>query len=168
MRVRPYLFYDTAISICSTCFRRVDAKIVFEDDRVLMMKRCPDHGTQRVLVADDVDYYRRCREVFIKPPEMPLHYNTPVKWGCPYDCGLCADHEQHSCLSLVEIADACNLRCPICYASSGPDRPAQGRPVNGHQSQGRGPRPPAEHRRPGSATAPRPARAVEPADGHAR
>ena len=47
---------------------------------------------------------------------MPLHYNTPVKWGCPYDCGLCTDHEQHSCLSLVEICDACNLRCPICYA----------------------------------------------------
>jgi hypothetical protein len=122
MRVRPYLFYDVAVSICSTCFRRVDAKIVFQDNRVFMLKRCPEHGHERVLVADDVDYYRRCREVFIKPPEMPAHYNTPVKWGCPYDCGLCTDHEQHSCLSLVEICDACNLRCPICYASSGPDR----------------------------------------------
>jgi uncharacterized radical SAM superfamily Fe-S cluster-containing enzyme len=122
MPVRPYLFYDTATSICTTCYRRVDAKIVFQDDRVVMIKHCPEHGYQRVLVADDVDYYRRCREVFIKPPEMPHHYNTPVKWGCPYDCGLCTDHEQHSCLSLVEIADACNLTCPICYASSGPDR----------------------------------------------
>jgi uncharacterized radical SAM superfamily Fe-S cluster-containing enzyme len=122
MGVRPYLFYDVAISICSTCYRRVDAKIVFQDDRVLMIKRCPEHGYEKVLVADDVDYYRRMREVFIKPPEMPLHYNTPVKYGCPYDCGLCTDHEQHSCLSLVEICDACNLRCPICYASSGPDR----------------------------------------------
>jgi uncharacterized radical SAM superfamily Fe-S cluster-containing enzyme len=75
-----------------------------------------------VLIADDVDYYRRCREVFIKPPEMPQRYNTPVKWGCPYDCGLCTDHEQHSCLTLVEICDYCNLRCPICYAASGPER----------------------------------------------
>jgi len=121
-RVRPYLFYDVAISICSTCFRRLDAKIVFEEGSVFMLKRCPEHGAERVLIADDVDYYRRCREVFIKPPEMPRVYNTPVKWGCPYDCGLCTDHEQHSCLTLVEIADACNLRCPICYASSGPDR----------------------------------------------
>ncbi|HEV8182686.1 MAG TPA: radical SAM protein, partial [Candidatus Angelobacter sp.] len=55
-------------------------------------------------------------------PEMPLVYNTPVKWGCPYDCGLCTDHEQHSCLTLVEICDYCNLRCPVCYASSGPER----------------------------------------------
>jgi tetraether lipid synthase len=121
-RTRPYLFYDVAISICSTCYRRIDAKIVFEDGRVFMLKHCPEHGHERVLIADDVDYYRRCREVFIKPPEMPQRYNTPVKWGCPYDCGLCTDHEQHSCLTLVEICDYCNLRCPICYAASGPER----------------------------------------------
>jgi hypothetical protein len=121
-RTRPYLFYDVAISICSTCYRRIDAKIVFEDERVFLLKHCPEHGRERVLIADDIDYYRRCREVFLKPPEMPQRYNTPVKWGCPYDCGLCTDHEQHSCLTLVEICDFCNLRCPICYASSGPER----------------------------------------------
>jgi 7,8-dihydro-6-hydroxymethylpterin dimethyltransferase len=121
-KTRDYLFYDTAVSICSTCFRRVDAKIVFEDGNVFMLKRCPEHGFERVLMADDIDYYRRCREVFIKPPEMPDHYNTPVKYGCPYDCGLCPDHEQHSCLSLVEICDACNLNCPVCYAESGTHR----------------------------------------------
>jgi len=121
-KTRDYIFYDTAVSICTTCFRRIDAKIVFEDDKVFMLKRCPEHGFERVLMADDVDYYRRCREVFIKPPEMPDHYNTPVKYGCPYDCGLCPDHEQHSCLTLLEICDACNLSCPICYAESGPHR----------------------------------------------
>jgi uncharacterized radical SAM superfamily Fe-S cluster-containing enzyme len=121
-RVRPYLFYDVAISICSRCYRKVEGKIVFEDGRVLLTKRCPEHGSERVLVADDVDYYRLCREVFLKPPEMPARYNTPVRYGCPYDCGLCPDHEQHSCLSIVEITDHCNLRCPICYAGSGPER----------------------------------------------
>jgi hypothetical protein len=60
-RTRPYLFYDTAVSLCSTCYRRIDAKIVFEDDNVFMLKRCPRHGFERVLIADDVDYYRRCR-----------------------------------------------------------------------------------------------------------
>lgn len=121
-KLRPYLFYDVAISICSSCYRRIDAKIVFENGKVWMLKRCPEHGHQRVLVADDIDYYRRCREVFIKTPEQPMVYNTPVKYGCPYDCGLCPDHEQHSCLTLVEICDACNLTCPICYAGSGQHR----------------------------------------------
>jgi uncharacterized radical SAM superfamily Fe-S cluster-containing enzyme len=121
-KTRPYLFYDIAISICSTCYRKVEAKTVFQDGNVYLLKRCPQHLSERVLIADDIDYYRRCREVFIKPPEMPQVYNTPVKWGCPYDCGLCTDHEQHSCLSLVEICDYCNLRCSVCYAASGPER----------------------------------------------
>jgi uncharacterized radical SAM superfamily Fe-S cluster-containing enzyme len=121
-RERPYLFYDVALSLCSTCLRKVEAKIVFQDSAVYMLKRCPEHGAERILMADDVEYYRRCREVFIKPPEMPNRFNTPVKWGCPYDCGLCTDHEQHSCLTLVEVTDFCNLRCPVCYAASGPER----------------------------------------------
>jgi tetraether lipid synthase len=121
-RVRPYMFYDIAITICSLCFRKLEGKIVFENGNVFLLKRCPEHGAERVLIADDVDYYRRCREVFIKRPEMPRVYNTPVKWGCPYDCGLCTDHEQHSCLSLIEVTDSCNLRCPVCYANSGPER----------------------------------------------
>jgi uncharacterized radical SAM superfamily Fe-S cluster-containing enzyme len=121
-RVRPYLYYDVAISICSTCYRKLEAKIVFEQDRVYMLKRCPTHGGEKVLVADDVDYYRRCREIFIKHSEMPAVFNTPIRWGCPYDCGLCTDHEQHSCLTLLEINDDCNLECPICYAASGPGR----------------------------------------------
>ncbi len=121
-RVRPYLFYDVAISICSVCYRKVEGKIVFESGKVFLLKQCPEHGSERILIADDVDYYRRCREIFIKPPEMPRVFNTPVKWGCPYDCGLCSDHQQHSCLSLIEICDYCNLQCPVCYAESGPAR----------------------------------------------
>lgn len=124
-RVRDYLYYDATTSICSRCFRRVAAKVVFQDERVYLLKTCPDHGQQKVLIADDVDYYRRCREVFLKPSEMPEHFHTETRWGCPYDCGLCPDHEQHSCVSLVEINDVCNLSCPICYASSGPHRTEQ-------------------------------------------
>jgi uncharacterized radical SAM superfamily Fe-S cluster-containing enzyme len=119
---RPYLFYDTTSSVCTTCLRVVEAKIVVKDDCVFMDKWCPAHGTERVLVADDASYYRLCREVYIKPPEMPQQFNTKMQFGCPYDCGLCPDHMQHSCLTLVEITDNCNLRCPVCFAESGPDR----------------------------------------------
>jgi len=121
-KVRPYLFYDVAISICSTCLRKVEGKILFEDGKVYLKKRCPEHGWETALIADDIDYYKRCREIFLKPPEQPNRYNTPIRYGCPYDCGLCPDHEQHSCLALVEVTDHCNLTCPICYASSGTHR----------------------------------------------
>lgn len=124
---RPYLYYDAAVSICSVCLRKVEGKILFEDGNVWLAKSCPVHGPERVLVSDDVDYYRLCREVFIKPPEMPLRRNTATEFGCPYDCGICPDHEQHSCLTLVEVTDGCNLRCPVCYAASGPERMASHR-----------------------------------------
>lgn len=122
-KVRPYLFYDSAISICTTCLRRVEAKILIKDERVYLEKWCPHHGRERVLVSVDATYYRQCRELYIKPPELPQRFNTPQHYGCPYDCGLCPEHMQHSCLTLIEITDHCNLRCPICYADSGPHRP---------------------------------------------
>lgn len=122
-KVRPYLFYDHAVSICSTCLRRVEAKILIKNDQVFLEKWCPLHGRERVLIADDAAYYCKAREVFIKAPEMPQRFNTEMQYGCPYDCGLCPEHMQHSCLTLVEITDHCNLRCPICYADSGPHRP---------------------------------------------
>jgi uncharacterized radical SAM superfamily Fe-S cluster-containing enzyme len=122
-KLRPYLFYDSAVSICATCLARVEAKILLKDDKVFLEKWCPEHGRERVLIADDAAYYRKSREVFIKAPEMPRRFNTEQRWGCPYDCGLCPEHMQHSCLTLVEITDHCNLRCPICYADSGPHRP---------------------------------------------
>jgi uncharacterized radical SAM superfamily Fe-S cluster-containing enzyme len=121
-KTRPYLFYDTTTSVCSECLHPVEAKIVFKDDKVYMDKWCGAHGSERVLVSDDVEYYRLCREVFVKHPEMPQLFNTRMEYGCPYDCGLCPDHMQHSCLSVVEITDNCNLNCPVCYAESGTHR----------------------------------------------
>ena len=116
---RDYLFYDFTISLCSTCLRRVEGKIIFQDSNVYLTKWCPEHGREKVLISTDIDYYKRCRE-YIKPAEMPRQFTTPTRYGCPYDCGLCSDHEQHSCLTIIEITDRCNLECPTCYASSGP------------------------------------------------
>jgi uncharacterized radical SAM superfamily Fe-S cluster-containing enzyme len=87
-----------------------------------MHKFCPVHKLIKVLISSDASYFKQQRD-FLKPGQMPLKFNTPIKYGCPYDCGLCPDHEQHSCLTLLEITDHCNLRCPVCYSDSGPNRP---------------------------------------------
>ncbi len=118
---RSYLFLEMTNAICTTCFQKVEAKIISENNHVYMQKRCFTHGMEKVLISTDLEYYQKCRS-FIKPSEMPLVWNTPIKYGCPYDCGLCPDHEQHSCLTLVEITDHCNLECPICFAESSPHR----------------------------------------------
>lgn len=126
--VRPYLYYDHVVTLCERegCMRRIEGKYVIRDDggngEVWLHKWCPNHGTSKVIIATDAKYWRQGREVYIKPPEMPLKFNTKMQWGCPYDCGLCPDHMQHSCLTILEVTDACNLACPVCYADSGPHR----------------------------------------------
>ena len=119
MPVRKYIYYDYTISLCPVCLKRIEAKIVFEDGKVYMLKTCPEHGFQRVVIATDIEYYKNIRN-YNKASETPLKFNNPVHYGCPYDCGLCTDHEQHSCLTLIEVTDRCNLTCPTCYAMSSP------------------------------------------------
>jgi uncharacterized radical SAM superfamily Fe-S cluster-containing enzyme len=84
-----------------------------------MLKRCPEHGHSKVLIADDIAYYKNIRN-YNKPSETPYKFDSKTHYGCPYDCGLCPDHEQHSCLTIIEITDRCNLTCPTCYAGSSP------------------------------------------------
>jgi 7,8-dihydro-6-hydroxymethylpterin dimethyltransferase len=116
---RDYIYYDYTTSLCVTCHKKVDAKIIFEDGKVFLTKSCKDHGFQKVLIADDIAYYKQIRN-YNKASEYPLKPHTATNFGCPYDCGICPDHEQHSCLTLVEVTDRCNLTCPTCYASSSP------------------------------------------------
>ena len=118
---KPYLFYGQTTSLCETCLELVPAKIIVEDDVVFYQKRCPQHGVQKTRVSGDFAYYKSQHE-FLKPGDKPLSLHSTTDYGCPYDCGLCPDHEQHSCLAIIDINDHCNLTCPVCFADSSPQR----------------------------------------------
>lgn len=113
----PYLFLGQTTSLCETCLALVPAKVIGEQDNVFYLKRCKEHGVQKTLIADDLTYWKSQRD-WLKPGDRPLAVATRTEHGCPYDCGLCPDHEQHSCLAILEINDACNLSCPVCFAES--------------------------------------------------
>ena len=55
-------------------------------------------------------------------PKDPVHpdlcYGT-TNVGCPFDCGLCAAHQQLPCSVLLEVTERCNLHCAVCFADSG-------------------------------------------------
>lgn len=114
-----YIFLELARSLCPLCLKLVDAKLVIKDNRVLMRKTCPEHGFFEVLIFSDAGMYMKALR-FNKPGTIPLHFETKVKNGCPYDCGLCPEHQQHSCLGILEITESCNLECPTCFSDSSP------------------------------------------------
>jgi uncharacterized radical SAM superfamily Fe-S cluster-containing enzyme len=118
MRVRDYTFLGTTRSLCPKCRRLVDAKIISRQGRVYFRKNCPEHGRFEDLVSSDVAYYDR--HEFDQPARSPRAFGTRPERGCPYDCGLCTEHEQHTCIALIEVTSNCNLRCPMCFAESGP------------------------------------------------
>lgn len=120
-KVAPYIFHGQTVSLCDQCLAPVPAKIVFEDDKVYYLKRCREHGVRKALISTDIAYYKRCLD-WLKPGDRPNQFQTRINEGCPYDCGLCPDHEQHSCLALIDINDECNLTCPVCFADSSPAR----------------------------------------------
>jgi uncharacterized radical SAM superfamily Fe-S cluster-containing enzyme len=109
-----HVYYSLTKGLCGTCKRAVDAKIVFQNDRVFFDKFCPVHGKQLVLVATSVEWYLDCLS-FVAPHTPPKQVRTPVAEGCPFDCGPCASHQQKVYLPVIPITSACNLDCPICY-----------------------------------------------------
>jgi 7,8-dihydro-6-hydroxymethylpterin dimethyltransferase len=117
----PYLFYGQTTSLCETCLALVPAKIIGEDGGVYYLKRCREHGVQKTLISNDADYWKSQKD-WLKPGDRPLSPQTRTDHGCPYDCGLCPDHEQHSCLAIIEVNEACNLSCPVCFADSSTKR----------------------------------------------
>src|SRR5581483_3065417 len=110
--------FDTTRSLCPACLAVIDAEIHIEDGRVVMRKRCARHGDFAALLSSDAEMYRRSLP-YNKPGTRPLGFSTEVRDGCPADCGLCPDHQQHTCLGLIEVNSHCNLDCPICFANAG-------------------------------------------------
>ena len=113
-------------SLCPVCLRRLDA--VYERDAathtVVLRKVCPEHGVfcvpvwsepeqGGIPVPDFADWSRP------KTPSRPKHPATAVRKGCPFDCGLCPEHGQHTCTGLVEVTLRCDMACPVCYAKAG-------------------------------------------------
>jgi 7,8-dihydro-6-hydroxymethylpterin dimethyltransferase len=115
---RPEIFWELTRSICPECRATIDARILLRDGRVIMHKRCPTHGEFEALVFGDAELYTQIQR-FNKPGTLPLKFATEIRDGCPKDCGLCPDHQQHTCLALIEVNSACNLDCPLCFANSG-------------------------------------------------
>lgn len=114
---RDYIYHEATLSLCSECLQPIPAKIILKEGSVFVLKNCPKHGEQEELLEEDAEYHLNKRK-FDKPGTFS-QLKTEIKQGCPFDCGLCPQHDQHTCIGLIEVTNQCDLGCPLCYAKSG-------------------------------------------------
>lgn len=114
---QKHIFFGTVQSVCPQCLKPITGQTLVRDGKVFMRKFCSDHGHFEVLLADDAKFWLRALTQ-TKPGTIPLWHATERKTQCPDDCGLCEDHQQHTCYPLIEITDRCDLKCPICFAEN--------------------------------------------------
>jgi uncharacterized radical SAM superfamily Fe-S cluster-containing enzyme len=105
-------------SLCPECIKVIPANIFADDGKVVMEKRCPEHGHFRDIVFSDVDLYLKMEE-WNFGDNLGLS-NPQVEGGakCPDDCGLCGMHTSHTALANVDLTNRCNLTCPVCFANA--------------------------------------------------
>lgn len=98
--------------LCPMCLRDVPATVFEEDGRVWIRQRCTRHGEHRALLASDAGEYGRLRQY------------VPDRSGANSCCGpgeICGPGEVAGppvCALLLEITQACNLKCPTCFADA--------------------------------------------------
>ncbi len=112
------------MSVCPVCLAKIPGKkVVGEDGNIYLEKRCWEHGAFKTLIWEgDLDSYLSWAAGDVGGKVTPVHAVMPEK-GCPYDCGLCQNHERDGCCVLLELTNRCNLKCPVCFASAGEQTP---------------------------------------------
>jgi uncharacterized radical SAM superfamily Fe-S cluster-containing enzyme len=119
---RPIQLLSSTESLCPVCLQRVAAIREQQGDTVYQVKHCPEHGVFRTPIwRGSIPFASWLRP---KKPSAPRQAFTTGENGCPFDCGLCPAHGQHTCTALIEITSRCNLRCPVCFADAGKEAAA--------------------------------------------
>lgn len=132
----------TTVSLCPSCLHHVAAIVYSLRGRVWIRKRCKEHGLSNAILENDERFYflsnkdcwgrRFAEDRVLKFPAFAggccgdSGCGPP---GCgeatPSDTGAFGFTDQmqnKTCTILVEITNACNLSCKVCYSDSKGDR----------------------------------------------
>lgn len=86
------------LSLCPTCYRKVEAQITFQNGLVVMTKFCPEHGPSSGIMEKDIQHFSNFYS------EGTLGKNNTI---------------------IIHTHGNCNMSCPWCYFPMGrlPDKP---------------------------------------------
>ena len=121
----------TTVSVCPTCLVHVPAAVFVRGQRVLLRKRCAEHGRADAVIENDERFYHRSnKDTSGRSYGESRAFDIPA-WKAPEgtscceggSCGESTDQMGNkTCTILVEVTDACNLACPVCYSDAKGER----------------------------------------------
>lgn len=129
----------TTISLCPVCLEPVAALVYTKEGRVLMRKHCAEHGDADALLESDERFYHlsnKDRWGRRYATDGVIDFPTFQSSSCCGDGGCCDGEagggdstegftdqmSNKTCTVLVEVTNACNLACPVCYSDAKGDR----------------------------------------------
>lgn len=105
-------------SLCPLCQSTIPAHVQERDGKVWINKRCSRCG------EDFEDIYWSDSATFTKfeayqTKGVGIETAIPITdKGCPYDCGICEQHQTRTVLAVMDLTNNCNMRCPVCFANA--------------------------------------------------
>ncbi|KYK21211.1 hypothetical protein AYK25_08445 [Thermoplasmatales archaeon SM1-50] len=106
-------------SVCPACFQegkihRIDAKIIEDDGKVWIEKKCDEHGDFKDIYFGDIALYERWMKYEKHGDPIP-----DVKTSLFGDPILYPEHRSQSVLTNLLVTNRCNLRCGYCFMNAG-------------------------------------------------
>ena len=69
-------------SLCPECLISIPAEKIAEDDKVYLVKTCPDHGTFKTIIWRGVDEYKDLYR-YEGVPKKPTNLSVDAEGDCP-------------------------------------------------------------------------------------
>jgi 7,8-dihydro-6-hydroxymethylpterin dimethyltransferase len=123
--------WKSTIGLCPTCLAHVPALVYETDGRVFLRKYCDAHGFSDAVIENDARYYNlsnkdRWGRRYAVDSRLDFPFFREVESGraiCGESGFEFADQSANkTCTVLVEVTDACNLACSVCYSDARGDR----------------------------------------------
>lgn len=116
------LCHDPSPASSLSDVKRLSGYLAERDGVIWLERGCPVHGLISTMYDENPEILS-----YLEEWTAPTKSHTPDTVGnfdpipAAYTAGLTEMQTQHTCILLEDIVEACNLRCPTCFAGSAPD-----------------------------------------------
>lgn len=105
-------------SVCPECKRVLEAEVYPKGEKVYIKRTCPEHGKFDEIYWDSVEEFNRAKNyvgksIGLTNTNVSVTENTGS--NCPFDCGICSNHQNHTALANIAVTNRCDLSCWYCF-----------------------------------------------------